>query len=112
MEESLQSALVLAQRTADEVKASAHKEADLIRQRGKLELDNELSEMRARIADAKRELARTNEHVAAVKQDLRAFLTRHGALLDEGIASAREMASAPLSLPEESAGEIVFHEST
>src|SRR5579871_1641982 len=31
MEESLQNTLVLAQRTADEVKASAHKEADLIR---------------------------------------------------------------------------------
>ncbi|MBV8655208.1 MAG: DivIVA domain-containing protein, partial [Candidatus Eremiobacteraeota bacterium] len=30
MEESLQNTLVLAQRTADEVKASAHKEADLI----------------------------------------------------------------------------------
>ena len=33
MEESLQNTLMLAQRTADEVKASAHKEADLIRER-------------------------------------------------------------------------------
>ncbi len=33
MEESLQNTLVLAQRTADEVKASAHKEADLIASR-------------------------------------------------------------------------------
>src|SRR5579862_4921155 len=32
MEESLQLTLLLAQRTADEVKAAAHKEADLIRQ--------------------------------------------------------------------------------
>ena len=36
MEESLQNTLVLAQRTADEVKASAHKEADLIREQARL----------------------------------------------------------------------------
>ena len=36
MEESLQSTLLLAQRTADEVKAAAHKEADLIKQEARL----------------------------------------------------------------------------
>src|ERR1700734_3816723 len=36
MEESLQNTLVLAQRTADEVKASAHKEADLIKAEAKV----------------------------------------------------------------------------
>jgi cell division initiation protein len=35
IEESLQNTLVLAQRTADEVKASAHKEADLIREQAR-----------------------------------------------------------------------------
>lgn len=113
MEESLQSALVLAQRTADEVKASAHKEADLIKQRAKLELDHELAEMRARIAEARRELQRHNDHVAAVKHDLRSFLARHGTLLDEEIAAASDAGTPPaLAMPDEPAHDILFHEST
>jgi cell division initiation protein len=112
MEESLQSALVLAQRTADEVKASAHKEADLVKQSAKLELDHELSELRARIADARRELQRQNDHVAAVKQDLRSFLARQASMLeDSGVV--QEVAAAPaLPMPDETAHEIAFREST
>ena len=112
MEDSLQSALVLAQRTADEVKASAHKEADLVKQSAKLELDHELSELRARIADARRELQRQNDHVAAVKQDLRSFLARQASMLeDSGVV--QEVAAAPaLPMPDEPAHEIAFREST
>ena len=43
MEESLQSTLLLAQRTADEVKAAAHKEADLIKQEARLAAEREIS---------------------------------------------------------------------
>src|ERR1700761_2891259 len=43
MEESLQSTLLLAQRTADEVKAAAHKEADLIRQEARLQAHSEMA---------------------------------------------------------------------
>ncbi|HEV2878499.1 MAG TPA: DivIVA domain-containing protein, partial [Candidatus Eremiobacteraceae bacterium] len=42
MEDSLRSTLVLAQRTADELKANAHKEVDLINQRVKIETEDEL----------------------------------------------------------------------
>ncbi|MBV8281840.1 MAG: DivIVA domain-containing protein [Candidatus Eremiobacteraeota bacterium] len=110
MEDSLQSALILAQRTADEVKASAHKEADLIKQRSKLELDQELGDMRARIADARRDLQRQYDQIAAAKQDLRALLARHGALLDaDGVGAAP---SPPLALHEDATADILFHEST
>src|SRR6202051_1430231 len=43
MEESLQNTLLLAQRTADEVKASAHKEADLIRVEARVSIEKEIS---------------------------------------------------------------------
>lgn len=83
MDESLRNTLVLAQRTADEVKASAHKEVDLIKQRGKIDLDQELADMRRRIGDAKNEMQRVLDQAALVKQDLKAFLTRHLALVEE-----------------------------
>ena len=83
MEESLQSTLVLAQRTADEVKAAAHKEVELIKQRARLDLDNELQGMRRQIEAAKSELQRVLDHLESVKHDFRTFLTRHLALVDE-----------------------------
>jgi len=92
MEESLQSTLVLAQRTADEVKAAAHKEVDLIKQRARIDLENELADVQARIGEAKRELQRHHEHVAQVKLDLRAFLARHAAQIDQLAPAAPELA--------------------
>jgi len=110
MEDSLQSALVLAQRTADEVKASAHKEVDLIRQRAKLELEQELGEIRARINDAKRELQRQHDQISAAKQDMRALLARHAALLDA--EAALGTTTPPPTLAEDSSSGILLHEST
>lgn len=100
MEDSLQSTLVLAQRTADEVKAAAHKEVDLIKQRARLDLENELSEIKMRIAEAKRELQRHNEHAAQVKQDLRAFLARHAAQIEQNAGAV----ASPI--PEQRQGEL------
>ncbi|HME81856.1 MAG TPA: DivIVA domain-containing protein [Candidatus Eremiobacteraceae bacterium] len=113
MEESLQSALVLAQRTADEVKASAHKEADLVKQSAKLDLEQVLADVRTHIADAKRELQRHNDQVAAVKQNLRAFLARHSALLDEEVAAARDGGMVPsIPLPSDTEHDIIMRESS
>jgi cell division initiation protein len=83
IEETLQSTLVLAQRTADEVKAAAHKETDLIKERAKLEVNDELQGVRRKIDEAKSELARMQDQVASVKHDLRSFLTRHLALIED-----------------------------
>jgi cell division initiation protein len=83
IKETLQNTLVLAQRTADEVKANAHKETDLIKERAKLEVNDELQDMRRKLDEAKSELARMHDQVATVKHDLRSFLTRHLALIDD-----------------------------
>lgn len=93
MEDSLQSTLVLAQRTADEVKAAAHKEVDLIKQRARIELESELADVRTSIAEARRELRRHNEHAAQVKQDLRDFLQRHAAQIDQSAPAASDVAA-------------------
>src|SRR5271166_4843183 len=53
MEESLQSTLLLAQRTADEVKAAAHKEADLIRQEARLQGEREIGNIGDRIEETR-----------------------------------------------------------
>jgi len=83
MEDSLRSTLVLAQRTADELKASAHKEVDLIKQRAKIEIDDELKSVKAQISEAKAELQRVADKTAAAKHDLRNFLTRQLELIDD-----------------------------
>ena len=53
MEESLQNTLLLAQRTADEVKASAHKEADLIRVEARVSIEKEISSYGDRANEAR-----------------------------------------------------------
>ena len=58
MEESLQNTLLLAQRTADEVKASAHKEADLIRAEARVAVEKEIARYGDKSEDARRELRR------------------------------------------------------
>jgi len=94
MEESLQSTLVLAQRTADELKAAAHKEVELIKQRANLDLDNELQAIRRQIEGARSELQRVLDHLESVKHDFRTFLTRHLALVDESRPSLNVAGSA------------------
>jgi len=83
IKETLQNTLVLAQRTADEVKANAHKETDLIKERAKLEVNDELQDLRRKLDEAKAELARMQDQVSSVKHDLRSFLTRHLALIED-----------------------------
>lgn len=83
IKETLQNTLVLAQRTADEVKANAHKETDLIKERAKLEVNDELQDLRRKLDESKAELARMQDQVSTVKHDLRSFLTRHLALIED-----------------------------
>ncbi|MBV8460148.1 MAG: DivIVA domain-containing protein [Candidatus Eremiobacteraeota bacterium] len=83
MEDSLRSTLVLAQRTADELKASAHKEVDIVKHRAKLEIEDELRSVKQQIAEAKAELQRVSDKTAAAKLDLRNFLTRQLELIDD-----------------------------
>jgi cell division initiation protein len=82
MEESLQSTLLLAQRTADEVKAAAHKEADLIKQQARLEAQREISSLADQIYEAQREAQRHQDTAEKAKSDLRSLLMSHLAILD------------------------------
>jgi len=82
MEESLQNTLLLAQRTADEVKASAHKEADLIRQEARVQVDKEIATYGDRTTEARREHQRALETAEKARSELRSLLMTHLALLD------------------------------
>ena len=82
MEESLQSTLLLAQRTADEVKAAAHKEADLLRQEARLQGERENAQMGDRLDEVRREHQRMLDVAATAKSEIRSLLLSHLALLD------------------------------
>lgn len=83
MEESLQNTLVLAQRTADETKASAHKEADLIREKARLEAEREITNYNDAIAEVRREHQRTVEASEKARSELRSLLMTHLALVEK-----------------------------
>jgi cell division initiation protein len=98
MEESLQNTLVLAQRTADEVKASAHKEADLIRERARLAGEREIAGYNDAIADVRREHQRALEEAEKARSELRSLLMTHLALLertDAAKVNGEPQAAAP-----------------
>ncbi|HTW83882.1 MAG TPA: DivIVA domain-containing protein [Candidatus Sulfotelmatobacter sp.] len=82
MEESLQSTLLLAQRTADEVKAAAHKEADLIRQEARLSAEREIAALGDRIDESRREAQRAQDSAEKAKSELRSLLMSHLSLLE------------------------------
>lgn len=82
MEESLQNTLVLAQRTADEVKASAHKEADLIKEQSRLAAERDLANYNDAIAEARREHQRAVEAAEKARSEMRSLLMTHLALLE------------------------------
>jgi cell division initiation protein len=87
MEESLQNTLVLAQRTADEVKASAHKEADLIREKARLAGEREIAGFNDAIAEVRREHQRSVEGAEKARSELRSLLMTHLALLERADGS-------------------------
>jgi cell division initiation protein len=86
IEESLQNTLVLAQRTADETKASAHKEADLIREQARLQNERDISGFNERISEVRREQQRAVEATEKARSELRSLLMTHLALLERAEA--------------------------
>jgi len=83
MEESLQNTLLLAQRTADEVKASAHKESDLIKAEARLAAEREVAEYGERVNEARRSYQQARETATKAKSELRSLLMTHLALLEQ-----------------------------
>lgn len=88
MEETLQATLLLAQRTADDLKASAHKEADLICAEARVGVSKEQSFFDEGAAAARQEYRRALESAERAKGELRTVLNVHLALLDRAPDSA------------------------
>jgi cell division initiation protein len=82
MEESLQSTLLLAQRTADEVKAAAHKEADLIKQEARLASEREIGSLSDKVDESRREHQRMLDIADKSKSEIRSLLLSHLSLID------------------------------
>jgi len=94
MEESLQHTLVLAQRTADEVKAAAHKEADLIKQEARMSAEREIASLADRIDESRRDLQRAVDTAEKAKSEIRSLLMSHLSLIDR-VPSPYERQNAP-----------------
>ena len=92
MEDSLQSTLLLAQRTADEVKAAAHKEADLIKQEARLQSEREIGSLGDKVEESRREHQRMLDIAEKAKSEIRSLLLSHLALIDR---MPYDAASAP-----------------
>ena len=103
MEESLQNTLVLAQRTADEVKASAHKEADLIKEQARIAAEREIASFTEAAAEARRESRRAGEAAEKAKSELRSLLMTHLALLDKTVPATNGASHADRVSTEETA---------
>jgi cell division initiation protein len=95
MEESLQNTLILAQRTADEVKAAAHKEADLIKAQAKMEAEKDIASLVDRTDEAKREYQRMFENAEKARSELRSLLMTHLALLEKAVPTAPTLNGIP-----------------
>ena len=108
MEESLQNTLVLAQRTADEVKASAHKEADLIKEQARISAEREISSFTDAAAEARREHQRAIESAEKARSEMRSLLMTHLALLDKNVPSNghTHIAEVPVAQAEPQAEQI------
>jgi cell division initiation protein len=127
MEESLQSTLLLAQRTADEVKAAAHKEADLIKQEARLQSEREIGSLGDKVEEARREHQRMLDIAEKAKSEIRGLVLSYLALIDrapydaasaptpasmETIAPAAQAAPAPTPAPVPTVTHITVESST
>jgi cell division initiation protein len=83
MEESLQNTLLLAQRTADDVKASAHHKAELIIDEARAAANREAALLEARTNDARREYQQALQLAEKAKNDLRGMLSMYMQMLDK-----------------------------
>ncbi len=99
MEESLRNPLVLAQRTADETKASAHKEADLIREKARLEAEREIANYNDAIAEVRREHQRAVEANEKARSELRSLLMTHLSLVEKVAPPVLSRDAVPADAP-------------
>ncbi len=85
MEESLQNTLLLAQRTADEVKATAHQKAELILEEARVAASRESSLLDARTNEARREHQHALQLAEKAKGELRGLLMMYLQMLESPV---------------------------
>jgi cell division initiation protein len=95
MEDSLQSTLLLAQRTADEVKAAAHKEADLIKQEARLQSEREIGSLGDKVEESRREHQRMLDIAEKAKSEIRGLVLSYLALIDRAPYDAATAPTPP-----------------
>jgi cell division initiation protein len=104
MEESLQNTLLLAQRTADETKASAHQQADLIKAEARLASERELASYTERTDEARRQMQRAVDAAEKARSELRSLLMTHLSLVDRqgDVSAPSQNGSLPTAVAVES----------
>ncbi len=77
MEEAMKEALVLAQRTADELRATAHKEAEILRAQAELQIRQQFEQQRKAIADLQTARQRFAIELRSALVGMLEFVERH-----------------------------------
>lgn len=84
LDDTLRSTLLVAQETAEEVKASARKEAELIVREAQEEARRRVELAEARVRELREDLKRLHREVEAFRARVRSLLQSQLALLDRG----------------------------
>jgi cell division initiation protein len=89
-ERTLHETLVTTQKIAEEFKESARREADLVLREAQLEADRRLEEARREHAKLNAELQALRQQRRQVAEELLATLTMHQRLIEQGMAETRD----------------------
>lgn len=83
LEETLNNTLIVAQQAADEVKANAHREADLILEKSRLEASKVLDEGKDKMMRALREFEDIKRQTQVFKARMRSLIASYQEMLDD-----------------------------
>ncbi|MGI6631956.1 MAG: DivIVA domain-containing protein [Bacillota bacterium] len=84
LEETLKNAIVLAQKTADEIKESSHREADAIRRQAQLDADRIRDQANESLKKSYEEIDAARQALLRFRAEFKSFLQTTGDMLDAG----------------------------
>jgi cell division initiation protein len=99
MESTMNSTLMLAQQTAENVKVSARKEADLILQEAENKKKQMLDETTLNVQTTQQDMDKMKTQVNAFRAKVRAILTSQLRLLDDMVIEAEDQEEVPVEAP-------------
>lgn len=99
MESTMNSTLMLAQQTAENVKVSARKEADLILQEAENKKKQMLDETTLNVQTTQQDMDKMKTQVNAFRAKVRAILTSQLRLLDDMVIEAEDQEEIPVEAP-------------